>query len=248
MAVNALTIGDDVRNEPKFRHEYKYMIDAVTEGVMLAKARVVLKSDGNALEDGKYIIRSLYFDDVDNSCLYANLAGTDNRSKFRIRYYNGDTRFMRLEKKSKSHGMTLKENCEISVEEFWELFHGRNLGLDANVGNAEASVDSAKTSLVTEFLSRGMRPSVIVTYERIPFVYKPGNVRVTFDRKLSSSTQVDRFLSGDYRVRPVFGVGKSLLEVKFDEYLPVHIKATLQTDGLQWTTFSKYHMCRVHEV
>lgn len=233
VAGNAMAVGDAVRNGPKYRHEYKYMIDAVTEGVLLAKARAVLNSDGNALEDGKYIIRSLYFDDVDNSCLYANLAGTDNRSKFRIRYYNGDTQFMRLEKKSKNHVMTLKESCEISVDEFWKLFHGRS---------------SLNNALVTEFLSRGMRPSVIVTYERIPFVYKAGNVRVTFDQKLSSSTQVERFLSGDYRVRPVFGVGKSLLEVKFDEYLPVHIKAALQTDGLQWTTFSKYHMCRVHEV
>ena len=248
MISSSVAIGDSVRNGPKYRHEYKYMIDAVTEGVLLAKARAVLKSDGNAMEDGKYIIRSLYFDDVDNSCLYANLAGTDNRSKFRIRYYNGDTQFMRLEKKSKSHGMTLKESCQISVDEFWELFHGRNLGRPDLAGNTAASVSSVKNELVTEFLGRGMRPSVIVTYERIPFVYKAGNVRVTFDRKLSSSTQVESFLSGDYRVRPVFGVGKSLLEVKFDEYLPVHIKAALQTDGLQWTTFSKYHMCRVHEV
>ena len=227
----------------KYRHEYKYMVDAVTEGVLLAKAKAVLSSDANVKANGKYIIRSLYFDDVDNSSLYANLSGTDNRSKFRIRYYNDDTHFMRLEKKSKSHGMTLKESCEITENEFWELFYGKPLEI---TGNDEKS--AAKEALVSEFLLRGMRPSVIVTYERIPFVYRAGNVRVTFDRNLGSSTQVDRFLSGDYRQRPVFAVGKSLLEVKFDEYLPVHIKAALQTERLRWTTFSKYHMCRVHEV
>lgn len=227
----------------KYRHEYKYMIDAVTEGVLLAKARAVLKSDGNTNANGKYIIRSLYFDDIDNSCLYANLDGTDNRSKFRIRYYNDDTGFMRLEKKSKSHGMTLKESCKITENEFWELFYGRPLVMSSDGGE-----NAVKEKLVSEFFCRGMRPSVIVTYERIPFVYRAGNVRVTFDRKLSSSTQVEKFLTGDYRQRPVFATGKSLLEVKFDEYLPVHLKAALQTEGLRWTTFSKYHMCRVHEV
>lgn len=227
----------------KYRHEYKYMIDAVTEGALLTKTKTVLKSDGNALNDGRYIIRSLYFDDVDNSCLQANLSGIDNRSKFRIRYYNDDYGFMRLEKKSKSHGMTLKESCEISEDEFWELFHGRHLR-----SSEESGMSMEKERLLSEFFIRGMRPSVIVTYERIPFVYKAGNVRVTFDRNLSSSTQVGKFLSGDYRQRPVFGVGKSLLEVKFDEFLPVHIKAALQMDGLRWTTFSKYYMCRVYEL
>ncbi|MCR5556656.1 MAG: polyphosphate polymerase domain-containing protein, partial [Butyrivibrio sp.] len=223
----------------KYRHEFKYMVDAVTEGVLLAKAGAVLKSDGNVLEDGRYVVRSLYFDDVDDGCLRENLGGTDNRSKFRIRYYNGDTDFLRLEKKSKSHGMTLKESCRITKEEFWQLFHGKSIGVSGN---------EKKDALVADFLGRGMRPKVIVTYERIPFVYKAGNVRVTFDRKLASSGQVDKFLSGDYRQRPVFEVGKSLLEVKFDEYLPVHIKAALQTDGLRWTTFSKYHMCRTYGV
>jgi hypothetical protein len=87
-------------------------------------------------------------------------------------------------------------------------------------------------------------PKVIATYERIPFVYSGGNVRITFDRKLTSSNELNRFLSGDYMERPVLAAGNSIMEVKWDEVMPRHIKDTLKLENLNWTAFSKYSMCR----
>jgi hypothetical protein len=101
-----------------------------------------------------------------------------------------------------------------------------------------------KKKLFTEVQIRGLTPKVIVTYERMPFIYSGGNVRITFDRKITSSVELNKFLSGDYNERPVLEMGKSILEVKWDEIIPRHIKDTLRLENLEWTAFSKYYMCR----
>ena len=221
----------------RYRHEYKYLIDARTESILKIRASGVLMPDPHAREDGSYFIRSLYFDDRQDSCLQENEAGTDPRSKFRIRYYNSDPSRRQLEMKSKTRGMTLKESCSITREECQCFMAGQ-------IPAITPEMPSMKQSLFSEMAVRALEPKVIVSYERIPFVYPGGNVRVTFDRMLSSSTDIPAFLDGNYVTRPVFTLGNSILEVKWDEALPLHIKDVLKLDWLQWTAFSKYAMCR----
>ena len=103
---------------------------------------------------------------------------------------------------------------------------------------------SAKKKLLSEIEIRGLFPKTIVTYERIPFVYSGGNVRVTFDRKITSSEDINLFMIGEYKQRPILPCGYSILEVKWDEVMPKHIKETLRIERLEWTAFSKYFMCR----
>lgn len=221
----------------RFRHEYKYLISAPEESILLVRAAGVLVRDAHVGDSGTYLIRSLYFDDDEDTCLQENVAGTDPRSKFRIRYYNNDTRMLRLEKKSKSRMMTLKESCTISEAECCCFMEG-------NVPKITADMPETKKTLFSQMLLRKLKPKVIVTYERVPFVYPGGNVRVTFDQKITSSVQIGAFLSGDYSQRPILPVGKSVLEVKWDELLPLHIKDALCLDTLQWSAFSKYCLCR----
>jgi hypothetical protein len=224
-------------NVRRFRHEYKYMLDMKQESILRVKASGVLTPDLHVREDGTYLIRSAYFDDRNDTCLMENLSGTDPRSKFRIRYYNSDTARLALEKKSKSRGMCIKDSCGLTVEEC-ETF------LKGNVPEIKNDMSEIKKKLFTEIKVRGLYPKVIVTYERIPFTYSGGNVRVTFDRKLTSSAEIDRFLTGDYMERPVMELGKSILEVKWDEVMPRHIKDTLRLENLNQIAFSKYFMCR----
>ena len=113
------------------------------------------------------------------------------------------------------------------------------------IPEVRGDMPAEKRSLLWEMASRGMMPKVIVTYRRIPFVYTAGNVRVTFDEGITSSDETDSFLTGDYRQRPVLSPGRSVLEVKWDELMPSHIKELLQLDTLQWSTFSKYYTCRL---
>ena len=221
----------------RYRHEYKYMIDALQEGVLAMKARSLMLPDPHAGEGGGYLVRSLYLDDAKDSCARENAAGTDPRSKYRIRYYNGSPERLRLEKKSKVRGMCLKEDCPLTQEECERLLRGETV----SPGPEDSPL---RKRLLTEISLCGMTPKVIVTYERIPLIYPAGNVRITFDRRITSSYQVRSFLSRDYPERPVLPRGQSVLEVKWDEIMPRFIRESLGTEELQWTAFSKYYLCR----
>ena len=220
-----------------YRHEYKYMINATQEGVLMLKARSLMLQDPYAGETGRYLVRSLYLDDAEDSCARENAAGTDPRSKYRIRYYNGSPERLRLEKKSKVRGMCLKEACPLTEEECGRILRGESV--------FPVPEDSAiRKRLLAEVCLRGMMPKVIVTYERVPLIYPGGNVRITFDRRITASMDLQHFLTGDYTERPVLPCGRSVLEVKWDEIMPMFIRENLGTEELQWIAFSKYFLCR----
>ncbi len=222
----------------KYRHEYKYIIDPGQQRILHMKAKALMLPDPHAGEDGGYTIRSLYFDDCSDTCFFKNESGCDPRAKYRVRFYDEDTSFIRLEKKIKRRGMTLKHSCSLTEEEARILASG-------GFPDINSDMPEEKRRLLLEMTSHGLMPKVIVTYRRIPFVYSAGNVRVTFDGCITSSDEASRFLSCDYRQRPVLPTGKCILEVKWDELLPVHIKRMMQLDTLQWSTFSKYYTCRL---
>lgn len=221
----------------RYRHEYKYIIDETQENILYALAQGILLRDSHVQEDGMYTIRSLYFDDPYDSCFYENMNGTDPRSKFRIRYYNSDTTQIRLEKKSKRRGMTHKISCSLTREECLQLMQGQQI-------NPTEEMPEVKAEMLRQMQMRLLLPKVIVTYDRIPFVYSAGNVRITFDKNITASKEISLFLDGNYRQRPIMAYSQSVLEVKWDELLPLHIQKILQLDTLQWSAFSKYYMCR----
>lgn len=221
----------------RYRHEYKYIIDETQENILYALAQGILLRDSHVQEDGMYTIRSLYFDDPYDSCFYENMNGTDPRSKFRIRYYNSDTTQIRLEKKSKQRGMTNKISCSLTREECLQLMQGQQI-------TPTEEMPEVKAEILRQMQMRLLLPKVIVTYDRIPFVYSAGNVRITFDKNITASTEISLFLDGNYRQRPIMAYSQSVLEVKWDELLPLHIQKILQLDTLQWSAFSKYYMCR----
>ena len=63
----------------RYRHEYKYLTDSVQEAILLIRAKGLLERDPHAGETGSYLVRSLYFDDREDTCLWENESGTDLR-------------------------------------------------------------------------------------------------------------------------------------------------------------------------
>ena len=225
--------------ELKYRHELKYVIS--TAQVPLLKSRIsnLMHPDPHVSADGIYNIRSLYFDDYSNRCYYENENGTDPREKFRIRIYNHSTDRIMLECKRKERGKTQKNSCPLTLDQADQLIRGKSL----------PQIDTLPPLLrkfILEMRTKGLHPVVIVEYERIPYVYKNGNVRVTFDTQISSSSNVTDFFSDTLPRRPIMPVGQHLMEVKFDEYLPDFIYRSLNLGKLQQTAYSKYYLCRKH--
>lgn len=224
-------------NQAKYRHELKYLISAGEIALIRNRINNLIPQDSHAGPTGSYCIRSLYFDDYNNRCFYENENGTDPREKFRIRIYNHSTERITLECKRKARGKTLKTSCPLTLEQTKLLMQGRPL---PNIAQQHPVLQK----LTAQMLTGGMHPVVIVEYERIPYVYKNGNVRITLDTNIMSSSEVGCFLDETIPKRPVMPTGQQLLEVKYDEYLPDFIYHNLQLPNLQQTAFSKYYICR----
>lgn len=226
-----------MEKQMKFRHELKYVVSAAQVELIKNRVEHLLPRDAHAGEKGMYAIRSLYFDDYENRCYRENADGTDPREKFRIRIYNHSAEKIRLECKRKERGMTHKESCPLTEMQTRMLMDGRALP-------DIASQPPVLRKLTMQMLTRRMRPVVIVEYERVPYVYELGNVRITLDLNVSSGKDVGAFLEESISKRPVMPAGRQLLEVKYDEYLPDFIYNNLQLENLQQTAFSKYYLCR----
>ncbi len=220
----------------QYRHEFKYVISDLQVEILKNRISGLIPLDPNCMESGSYIISSLYLDDYYNSCYYDNENGVDPRKKFRIRAYNHNPELIKLECKKKECEKTLKQSSKITGEEVTAL-----MSSDESVGFTDKAV---KNIMILEAKRHLLRPVTIVEYERIPYIYKDGNVRVTFDLNISASKSVNRFLKFDYPTRPIMPVGYQLLEVKYDAYCPDFIFRALQLEELQRTAFSKYYLCR----
>lgn len=221
----------------KYRHEWKHEISYGDMLVLRSRLSAVANQDVHSI-NGKYFIRSLYFDNASDKALKEKIDGVNKREKFRIRYYNDDTSLIHLEKKSKINGLCLKESTSLSKEEVKAIIDG----------NYEWMINSS-VPLVKEFYSKimcqGLRPKTIVDYTREPFVFAPGNVRITLDYNIRAGFQCKDFLSQECVTVPVSDY-KIILEVKWDEYLPDIIRDAVQLSNCRVGAFSKYAVCRIY--
>ena len=218
------------------RHELKFSVNAADCAQLRARLGIVAKPDENAGPDGGYAIRSMYFDNYSDKAITEKLSGQSRREKFRLRYYNGDTSFIRLEKKSKSNQLAYKESAIITAEQCAAVLAG-NYGL----------LNTPDTPLFAELYAKiryqSLRPKNIVDYHREAYVYKAGNVRVTFDSNIRTSNFAARFLEpGSVTIPAAAAV---VLEIKYDGFLPDIIRDILQIGWRNRQEFSKYVAARL---
>ena len=225
----------------KFRNELKYLCSEADLQLLQSRVEILCQPDSHAGPLGTYNIRSVYFDDLCNRYYYENEDGIDPREKFRIRIYNHSDQKISLECKRKERGKTLKTACPLTRQQTEQLIHGEP-------PMVTEEIPPLLRKFAVEMKTRRLRPVVIVEYERIPYIYKNGNVRVTFDTQIASSSDVEDFFSETLSKRPVMPVGQQLLEVKFDEYLPDFIYRNLNLNRLQQTAFSKFYLCRKYSL
>ena len=197
----------------------------------------VASLDPHARVRGHYRIRSLYFDDINNTALWEKLDGVNERQKYRIRYYNEDLSFIMLECKCKRDNVGCKLQERLTEDEVERIMRGDNAWM-------ATSGRPLLVKLYVEMKTRGLMPKCVVEYLRIPFVYGPGNVRVTIDWNIRTGPAA-QFLDPNGLTLPVEG-NPRLLEVKWDEYLPGVIRRAAALHSRGSTSFSKYGACRMY--
>lgn len=221
-----------------FRHELKYGIGYPQYLELRSRLRAVMQPDFHTGVDGRYLIRSIYFDNYQDKALREKTDGVPRREKFRIRYYNDDFSFIVLEKKVKDNNLCMKYDVEIAEEECRCLLDG---GLHWMRGHPSALVQELYTKMHFQML----RPKVLVSYIREPYIYRAGNVRVTFDSDIRTTLYHRTFLEMQVSDISAFDQPRDMvLEVKYDAFLPEVIQNMIQTGTMRQQAFSKYAACR----
>jgi len=220
-----------------YRHEVKHELNYLDFLCVRQRLRAVAHPDPH-VKDGKYLIRSLYFDNIYDKALREKNDGVNGREKFRIRYYNDDTSFIQLEKKSRLNGLGTKYAARLSKEEAQKI-------VDGDIGWMLDHENELVRELYCKMQYQGMRPRTIVDYTREPYIFGPGNVRVTFDYNIRTGLNSTDFLNPDCITIPA-GEAPILLEVKWDHFLPEIIRNAVQLPGRHSQAFSKYAQCRIY--
>lgn len=220
------------------RHEFKHNLNYADYFFLRGRLRAVFPHDENTNEQGEYLIRSLYFDTPSDTALREKLDGVNDREKFRIRFYNGDTSFLRLERKAKHNGLCYKSSTAITEQEAQAL-------VDGDLDWMKKRDDPLLWALYSRMCGRLLAPKTIVDYIREPFIFAPGNVRITLDRALHTGLHCTDFMNMEVPMVPVEGTA-TLLEVKYDNFLPHIVADVIHMNNRSASAFSKYANCRVY--
>lgn len=222
----------------KYRNEIKFIINKNMAEVLKQRLALIMDVDTNSVNsDNSYYIRSLYFDDEDSKAYYEKLDGVEYRKKYRIRIYNLDDKFIRLECKYKHNNMTSKDQILITREECSKIINGKTDEFNLDKDNI------LKQFLIDYRLNR-LKPSIIVDYNRLAFTYHVSDVRITFDSKIKSGLYNYNLFDKDVCTYSVIDDSEVVLEVKFNEILPEAIAIILSTVPTFRQAFSKFAVCR----
>jgi hypothetical protein len=219
--------------ERSFRHELKYSINMADYLVIRQRFRAFTAPDSHAGKEGKYSVRSLYFETPDDKALREKLYGIANREKFRIRIYNNDDSFIRLEKKTKIGSAGSKLSAALTREQCEAVIRG-------DTGWMKSSGQALLLELYAKMQGEQLSPKTIVEYTREPFTYTPGNVRVTLDSNIRTAVRSVDLFDPDLPLIRTHATPVIILELKYDSFLPTLISDAVQVRNRRCAAFSKY--------
>ncbi|MDD3174142.1 MAG: polyphosphate polymerase domain-containing protein [Herbinix sp.] len=222
-------------NKLLYRHELKYRINELEKEVLIKRLSSLIALDANT-NNGQYMIRSLYFDDVCNSAYEDKMRGIAERKKYRIRIYNCSDQLIKLERKEKKDQYIKKESATLTRDETEKIISGDFRFLAKRQ-------EPISREFYLKCLLNGMKPRVIVDYDRIPYIYLPGDVRITFDMHVRAGLLSYNIFDPELPTLEVLNDGELILEVKYTEFLPEIIRNLLPISSSMNMAYSKYVLC-----
>ncbi len=219
------------------RHEYKYLLDYRTYLQLSSALKKVMRIDSNTVNKDGYHIRSLYFDDMYDTALNEKIIGVLNRKKYRIRIYDFSEKKIKLEEKIKHHDYIQKNSCTISKQEYNRILTG-------DVSFLHGTNETVKENYYLAIRNRKLAPKVIVDYMREAYILPYNQIRITFDKQLSVTKPNINIFDSELPSNRVGGEYDYILEVKYNNFLPNHIKQILGMYCNSRLAVSKYLLCR----
>ena len=214
-----------------FRHEFKYVIPY---GDML-KLRMELEKVLTLDRGGPYKVRSLYFDNQEDEDYYAKQTGDMVRKKIRLRIYDINNEYAKMEIKGKYDVHQLKESLVIKKSDAQKIINGNY--------DCLLLMDNDLAYRLHSYLQSGYRPKVIIEYDRIAYITTT-TTRITFDYNIKRSDDFNNFYSNNINYFELTNPNDVVLEVKFDRFLEPYISKILEKYIVRYQSVSKYVMGR----
>ena len=222
--------------EQGYRHELKYLISRRDAELLKLRLPHVMQRDSHAGESGRYTIRSLYFDDFESRAYYEKVDGINERTKYRIRFYDYNPDLIKLERKEKLGSLTRKAAQTITRNDARALEYALS---DRCPDTPEGLTEELRLACT----GRGLRPKVLVDYDRTPFVCKAGNTRITLDENLRTRPYIPHLFASPRAMILVLDPDQVILEVKFDDFLPGYLSDALADIPKAPMAISKFALC-----
>lgn len=220
------------------RLELKYFINYNEFAFLKNKLKVIMKNDENTTLKWWYRISSLYFDSYDDECYFDKLSWIKYREKYRLRFYNNDPSLIKFEIKIKNKDYVKKESFIIDFDNAKKM-------VDGDYSFFLTQWDEKLKKLYLKFKTKLYKPKVIVNYDREPYILEYNNTRITFDKNLYWSPDVNNFFNQeDITTFPCIVKWIVILEVKYNNFLPDYIKNSLAMTSFKRSAISKYVICR----
>ncbi len=227
------------KNEKVFRKELKFYISYGECAAISNLIRKVISRDKhNKSKSEGYVIRSLYFDTLDNRMYEEKMAGMENRAKYRLRIYGLNPDVVKFEVKTKSNNTISKESVTISREDAEKI---QNMDYEVMLKYKNKALNKA----YKEFKKEQYYPVVLVEYVREAFICDFNNIRIVFDKFLKSSTlQLDLFSDNIFFTQKL-KKGLVVMEIKFDGFLPKWVMDIMNVTAAERSAISKYCIGRI---
>ncbi|MDR1733384.1 MAG: polyphosphate polymerase domain-containing protein [Oscillospiraceae bacterium] len=230
----------------RLRREEKFLLPTAEAAYLAGRLTALMKPDPHSAH-GLYTVDSLYFDTPNADSLQDKQAGTNNRERFRLRYYNGDLSYVCLESKANRGTVRAKASQQVDADLFFALALGKS--------NA---IEPEAPGLLGRFrmhaLCKPLLPTVMVRYERAAFQY--ADCRITFDFDLRGGAPPRQIRTpptpgqGEVPAKwfgfggiPVLSPDVCILEVKYTDVLPAAVRHLLSPARLQASAVSKFELC-----
>lgn len=219
-----------------FRQEKKFLVSLEQLFKYSNNLSSIMTEDPNNRGEG-YVIRSLYFDTLDDQDFQEKEDGVELRRKIRLRNYGPETDFAMLEMKQKQGAMQKKRSLRMKREDAQQLLKR----------NYEVLL-KYKESLAQECYglmhTRCYLPRTVVEYKRKAFIAKENKIRITFDHHIIGTESNFDIFSPDLIQNPILDPYLAVLEVKYNGFLLSYLKDILYECDKSETSVSKYCLGR----
>lgn len=220
-----------------FREEQKYLITKEKYYELRRIFKQILHQDTHNGEEG-YMIRSLYFDTLDDRDFEEKEEGIELRRKIRLRTYLNDLEFAQLEMKKKE-GQKQKKSAHILSKEDAQCLINGELGVLLKQ-NQDYLADCYGMMAMHHYV-----PKSVVTYKREAFIAKENKIRITFDHDIRGTESNFDIFNRELIEYPLLDANYVVLEVKYNGFLLEYIKELLVSVEQNQQSVGKYSLSRL---